>query len=161
MKGIIGFLLGIIATVAVMAIAALTFGPSMMIHEHLSPMGLDDTVNKIVENAKAEGWVVSGVKPLDKSIEKHGGKSVLPVRLIDLCEANHASKILSVDDARFVSVMMPCTVSVYEKADGKIYIAHMNAGLMGKVFGGVIAEVMSGPVTDEQNRFVDFAHNNM
>jgi len=54
---------------------------------------------------------------------------------------------------------MPCTISVYEKADGKIYIAHMNAGLMGKVFGGVISEVMSGPVTEQQNRFVDFAHN--
>ena len=51
MKGITGFLLGIIATVVVMAVAVLTFGPSMMIHEHLSPMGLDDTVNKIVENA--------------------------------------------------------------------------------------------------------------
>ena len=70
MKGITGFLLGIIATVVVMAIGALTFGPSLMIHEHLSPMGLDDTVNKIVENAKAEGWVVAGVKHLDKSIEK-------------------------------------------------------------------------------------------
>jgi len=81
------------------------------------------------------------------------------VRLIDLCEPHHASKILSADDARFVSVMMPCTISVYEKADGKIYIAHMNAGLMGKVFGGVISEVMSGPVTEQQNRFVDFAHN--
>ena len=158
MKAITGFLLGIIATVVVMAIGVFTFGPSMMIHEHLSPMGLDDTVNKITENAKAEGWVVAGVKSLDKSIEKHGGKPVLPVRLIDLCEAHHASKILSVDDARFVSVMMPCTISVYEKQDGKIYIAHMNAGLMGKVFGGVISEVMAGPVTEQQNRFLDFAH---
>jgi len=159
MKGMTGFLLGIVATIVVMVIAAFSFGPSMMIHEHLSPMGLDDTVNKIVENAKAEGWVVAGVKPLDKAIEKKGGKPVLAVRLIDLCEPHHASKILSVDDARFVSVMMPCTISVYEKEDGNIYIAHMNAGLMGKVFGGVIAEVMSGPVTEQQNRFVDFAHN--
>jgi len=129
-----------------------------MIHEHLSPMGLDDTVDKIVENAEAEGWSVSGVKSLDKAIEKKGGKPVLPVRLIDLCEAHHASKILSVDDARFVSVMMPCTISVYEKEDGKIYVAHMNAGLMGKVFGGVISEVMAGPVTEQQNQFLDFAH---
>ena len=159
MKGITGFLLGIIATVVVMAVAVLTFGPSMMIHEHLSPMGLDDTVNQIVENAKAEGWVVAGVKPLDQAIEKKGGKPVLAVRLIDLCEPHHASTILSVDDARFVSVLMPCTISVYEKEDGNIYIAHMNAELMGQVFGGVIAEVMSGPVTEQQNRFVDFAHN--
>jgi hypothetical protein len=30
---------------------------------------------------------------------------------------------------------------------------------MGKLFGGVISEVMSGPATEQQNRFVDFAHN--
>jgi uncharacterized protein (DUF302 family) len=159
MKSISTFVLGVIATLVVMAVGAFAIGPSMMIHEHRSPMGLDDTVNKIVENAKAEGWVVSGVKPLDEAIEKKGGKPVLPVRLIDLCEPHHASKILSVDDARFVSVMMPCTISVYEKEDGNIYIAHMNAGLMGRLFGGVISEVMSGPVTEQQDRFVDFAHN--
>ena len=51
---------------------------------------------------------------------------------------------------------MPCTISVYEKEDGKTYIAHVNAGLMGNLFGGVIADVMSGPVSEQQNRFVDF-----
>jgi len=49
-----------------------------------------------------------------------------------------------VDDARLVSAMMPCTISVYEKDDGNIYVAHMNAGLMGKVFGGVIAVPLAG-----------------
>jgi hypothetical protein len=28
---------------------------------------------------------------------------------------------------------------------------------MGSLFGGTIAEVMGGPVSEEQNRFVDFA----
>lgn len=148
----VGIVFGIGGVVATMLIA----GPSMMIHEHVSPYGLDETVNKISENAKAENWVVAGVKKLDKSIEKHGGGKILPVRLIDLCEAHHAAKILSQDDSRFVSVMMPCTISVYEKKDGKIYIAHVNAGLMGNLFGGVIAEVMSGPVSEQQNRFVEF-----
>jgi hypothetical protein len=54
--------------------------------------------------------------------------------------------------------MMPCTISVYEKQDGKVYIAHVNAGLMGRLFGGTISEVMGGPLSDEQNQFVIFAH---
>ena len=35
--------------------------------------------------------------------------------------------------------MMPCTISVYEKSDGKTYIGSMNAGLLGRVFGGTVA----------------------
>jgi uncharacterized protein (DUF302 family) len=157
MKGLGGFVFGFFAAVVVMAGLAFAFGPSLMIHEHRSPFGLEETVEKIVTNAKAEGWVAAGVKPLEKSIAKHGGGEVLPVRLIDLCEPHHAAKILSSDRERYVSVMMPCTISVYERADGNVYVAHMNAGLVGRLFGGTIAEVMAGPVTEQQNRFVEFA----
>ena len=33
---------------------------------------------------------------------------------------------LEKSDERIVSVMMPCRISVYEKADGKIYVATVN-----------------------------------
>jgi uncharacterized protein (DUF302 family) len=158
MKVFGGFLTGFVAAIALMGVLMFTVGPSMMIHEHLSPYGLDETVEKISNNAKAEGWVVAGVKSLDKSVAKHGGGEVLPVRLIDLCEAHHAAEILNSDAERYVSVMMPCTISVYERADGKTYVAHMNAGLVGRMFGGKIAEVMAGPVSEQQNRFVEFTN---
>lgn len=91
---------------------------------------------------------------LEKSVKKHGGPDVLPVRLINICQAQHAGKILSDDTARRASVLMPCTIAVYQKKDGKTYIGTMNAGIMGKLFGGVIAEVMSGPVSADQEAFV-------
>ena len=53
--------------------------------------------------------------------------------------------------------MMPCTISVYQKSDGKTYIGTMNAGLLGKMFGGMIAEVMAGPVAADQQSFIAFA----
>jgi hypothetical protein len=53
--------------------------------------------------------------------------------------------------------MMPCTISVYTKGDGKTYIACMNPGLMGKLFGGGVSEVMAGSVAGQQSRFVAFA----
>jgi len=37
---------------------------------------------------------------------------------------------------------MPCTLAVYEADDGKVYISKMNTGLMGKLFGGTVAEVV-------------------
>ena len=77
-----------------------------------------------------------------------------PVRLVNLCHPQHAAKILSEDGARLVSVMMPCTIAVYEKSDGSIWAANMNASLMGGMFGGVVSEVMAGPVAESQERFL-------
>ena len=42
--------------------------------------------------------------------------------------------------------MMPCTIFVYQKSYGHAYVGIMNAGLLGTVFGGTVAEVMEGTV---------------
>ena len=47
------------------------------------------------------------------------------------------------------------TIAVYEKSDGKTYVGTMNAGLLGKMFGGSVAEVM-GVVDVDQQSFIDF-----
>ena len=57
--------------------------------------------------------------------------------------SRHAGAILAESDERIVAALMPCRVSFYEKADGKVYISRMNSGLMAKTFGGLIAEVMA------------------
>jgi len=149
---ITGFVLGI----ALLGAVGWSAMPTMMLKEALSPYGLQETVDKISENALQAGWVVAGVKPLHKSVKKHGGGDVLPVMLVNLCQAHHASSILSQDPDRVVSVMMPCTISVYQKQDGKTYIGYMNAGLLGQMFGGNVATVM-GTVAEQQQSFIAFA----
>lgn len=59
----------------------------------------------------------------------------------------------------YVSVMMPCSIAVYQKNDGKTYVSTMNNGLMGKMFGGVVAEVMGGPVAANEEKFMAFLNN--
>ena len=151
-NAILGFVLG----VALLGVVGWTTMPTMMINEAVSPYGLEETVQMIQDNARAQGWVVSGVKPLHKSVKKHGGPDILPVMLIELCEPNHAASILGNDADRLISVMMPCTITVYNKADGKTYIGYMNAGLMGQMFGGNVAKVM-GVVAGQQHDFIKFA----
>jgi len=46
--------------------------------------------------------------------------------------------MLEKSDERIVSVMMPCRISVYEKADGKIYVATMN----GRMFASNVHEII-------------------
>ncbi len=147
---LIGLLTGVLATTAVVTVMA----PGLMLHETPSPLGLDETVAAITNKAVAAGWVVSSVMPLDQSVKKNGGDPGRPVRLVNLCQAQHASAILLDDRARVATTLMPCTISVYETADG-VRIGSMNAGLMGRLFGGTISRVMSGPVAADQQRFLD------
>jgi len=131
--------------------------PSMMIIERESPFGFEETIDKITTNAKSAGWYVPAVRRIDKSVKKHGSKfDVPPTALIELCQPDYAGKIMQDDSAHFVSVMMPCTVSVYKKSDGKVYVSNMNTGLMGKMFGGIIAEVMGGSVSKDEEKMLDF-----
>jgi uncharacterized protein (DUF302 family) len=156
-KYLLTFVLGIFTGTAIVVGATVYFAPKLMLREQMSPYDLEKTVERITESAEKQGWVVSSVMSLDKSIEKHGGGEVLPVRLVNICQPQHAAKILGDDSSRVVSVMMPCTISVYEKQDGRVFVGTMNAGLLGRMFGGVVAEVMGGAVAREQRQFVDFA----
>ncbi|HHE33126.1 MAG TPA: DUF302 domain-containing protein [Chlorobaculum parvum] len=149
-------LIGLVVGILLTAGAGWMMMPGMMLKEYQSPYGVEETVETIKANAMAEGWVVAGVMPIDKSVRKHGGGELPPVRLVNLCEANHAYNILKGDDTKIVSVMMPCTISVYQKADGNTYVGAMNAGLMGKMFGGIVAEVMGGTVAEQQKQFINF-----
>mgnify|MGYP000101986171 FL=1 len=130
--------------------------PGMMLHETPSPYSVDETVEKIRANAENAGWVVAGVTPLHNSVKKHGGGDLPPVILMNLCQANHAYNILQEDGNKILSVMMPCTISVYQKSDGNTYVGTMNAGLLGKMFGGTIAKIMGEEVAADQQGFIAF-----
>lgn len=143
-----GVVVGVLAALGVIAILT----PRLILKEQLSPYDLAETVAQITNNAVAKGWVVSSVMALDESVKKHGGGQTGPVRLVNLCQAQYAAKILNNDRARIVSVVMPCTIAVYEKSDGRVAVGTMNT----RLFGGVVAEVMAGPVARDQHEFVAF-----
>ena len=126
--------------------------PAMMIHEYPSNQDVDQTVATLTKSIEKHGWSVAGVQDMNKAMSKHGVKFAQPVRLIKLCKAEYAAEVLA--DAPFVSCLMPCTIGVYRKADGKTYIAKMNTELMGKLFGGTIARVMGAKVSQDEQKIL-------
>jgi uncharacterized protein (DUF302 family) len=144
---VFGFALGLVFAGAVL--------PKLMVKEKLSPMGYEETIAHIQNNVTNAGWKVSALMRLDKTLAKEG-KDVLPVASFKICQPDYAEKILLDDDARFMSVMMPCSIAVYEKADGNTYISIMDSRLLGRMFGGTVAEVMAGPVGKETATFIQF-----
>ena len=129
---------------------------SMMVEERVSPYDVDKTVEVIRNNAKEIGWVSPGVRNMNKSVSKHGGTIVGgPVRIVELCHAGYAGKILSDDTGRYSALLMPCSIAVYTKSDGKTYVSNMKAGRMGSMMGGIVAEVMVD-VDKDQKKILQF-----
>jgi uncharacterized protein (DUF302 family) len=153
MKTVFSFLAGLV----VAGVLGWFMMPGLMLKEYQSPLDTNQTIKTITKNAKALGWVVPSVSKLHKSIKKHGGFDLTPVYLVNLCNASHAFRILEDDKNKVIATMMPCTISVYEKADGKTYIGTMNAELLGKMFGGNIAQIFGVEVAQDQEKFIKFA----
>ena len=79
---------------------------------------------------------------LQQLMQKNGQK-VLPAKVMEICAPSFAFKLLSKDEERVYSNMMPCRLSVYEKSDGETYISRMNIEQFASQMGGVIQEVMT------------------
>lgn len=148
------FAYGAVFGIAVGLIGMALVMPKLMVKEQVSPFDYEETITQIQNNVTDGGWKVSALMRLDKSLAKEG-KKVLPVASMKICQPDHAEQVLVDDDARFLSVMMPCSIAVYEKEDGKTYISSMNSALMGRMFGGTAMKVMGGPVAKETAAFIE------
>ncbi|OYY95618.1 MAG: hypothetical protein B7Y41_03735 [Hydrogenophilales bacterium 28-61-23] len=156
LKAVLGFVAGVV----IVALVGWMMMPSMMFTERVSPFGMEETVARIQHNIedspelKAKGWSLSGLRNPAKAVQTDGG-NVLPVMMIEVCSTKYSGPILKDDTVRFLSILMPCKISIYKKQDGKVYIGTMNAGLMGMMFGPLVGETM-GHVAEDQKLFLKF-----
>ncbi|MBU1665103.1 MAG: DUF302 domain-containing protein [Gammaproteobacteria bacterium] len=149
-------IVGLVVGVALTLVLAWNMASSLMFREVPSPFGLEETVARIQQNIQnaGNGWALSGLRDPAKAVQNDGG-NVLPVLMIEACSTKYSKPILKDDSVRYLSILMPCKITVYKKNDGKIYIGLMNAGLMGKMFGPLVGEVM-GHVAEDQKKFILF-----
>ena len=150
LKILAGFVAGVMFT----AVMAWQFAGSLMFNEVQSPFGLEETIARVQHNIEATGnsWTLSGLRNPARAVQQAGG-NVLPVMMVEACSTAYSKPILADDRTRILSILMPCKISVYKKQDGKVYIGTMNAGLMGKMFGPMVGEVM-GKVAEDQKKFL-------
>jgi uncharacterized protein (DUF302 family) len=145
MTGIGGFLVGIVA----MMLTAFSAAPRLMIAENDSRFGFEETVEIIKATAIATNWKVPTVHMIHDAVTPHG-YDVGRVAVLELCQPHHAGKILTDDRAKVVTSMMPCRVSVYETADGRVVVSRMNTSLMAQAFGGTVASVMADATRENE-----------
>lgn len=143
-----------VAGIAFTAVLAWNMMGGLMFVERPSPFGVEETVARIQHNIQdaGNGWALSGLRNPAKAVQADGGNT-LPVMMVEACSTKYSKPILNEDSVRFLSILMPCKISIYKKNDGKVYIGTMNAGLMGKMFGPLVGDIM-GQVAADQAKFV-------
>jgi len=144
------FVAGLIIGAVLTGVAVWMVMPTMMLSVHPSKYGVDETIKIIKQASKTKGWLVPKVYDIQKSLQKAGHDDITPLKIVSLCQPHHAYKILKEDANKKVLAVMPCRIGVYKAADGKTYVAEMNIGLMGQMFGGTIAQVMKEAAADER-----------
>jgi uncharacterized protein (DUF302 family) len=117
------------------------------ISESESKYTFTQTVDTLTKVAEANKWKVIIVHDLQASLKKNG-KEVLPVKVIEVCNPNYSFNVLNKEEFKLFSSMMPCRISVYEKADGKTYVSRINSGFMNEVMKDKQCKSMSNALSD-------------
>jgi len=124
--------------------------PGLMFTISESKYNFDQTTEILTESVKENNWNLSHQYDLKQTMAKHGHE-VDPVKVFSICKPDIAIRVLGNDDDRHISALMPCRVAIYEKANGKTYIARMNAGLFAKLIGGQATAVMGDAGSGSEN----------
>ena len=149
------FVVGLVAGVAATLALAWNMAGSMVFNEQESPYSVEETVARIQHNIQdaENGWSLMGLRNPVKPLQAEGDDA-LPVMMIEACSTKYSGPILKDDKLRFLSILMPCKISVYKKANGKVYIGTMNAGFVGSLFGPLVGDIMKSVVADQQKFLV-------
>ncbi|HTN68165.1 MAG TPA: DUF302 domain-containing protein [Dysgonamonadaceae bacterium] len=113
-----------------------------MFIENKSKFSFEETIEKLAKAVGKSDWKMIHTHDLQQLMHKNGHE-VLFAKVMEICAPLFAFKLLSEDDERIYSNMMPCRLSVYEKSDGKTYVSRMNIEQFASKMGGVIQEVIS------------------
>lgn len=113
-----------------------------MVVEDVSRADFATTLKLLKDQLANDGWNLVAEIDLGQRMAKRGMQVPGGLVILELTSGKHALTLLKNDDTRYVSALMPCSVSVYGKTDGSVTVARMNAGMMASMLEPRVAEVM-------------------
>jgi uncharacterized protein (DUF302 family) len=125
---------------------------NQFIIEQESPYDVATTVARIIEVATQKEWQNPATHNLQQSLAK-SGKEVRPVQVVEICKPAFSGQMLERNHERIFSIMMPCRISVYEKEDGKAYVALLDTSAMSAGMPETVITAMKG-ASDESFEIV-------
>ena len=137
---------GVLVGIVIMGLMVWFTMPKLMLIKRKSNRKYEDTVAILSEGfKKKQDWRILKVNDYQESTAPFG--AIERVCSVNVCNPRSALKILADDANRGVTAIMPLAIGVYEDKKGQVFVSQLNVKLLGKMFGGTIAEVMGGAGT--------------
>lgn len=116
--------------------------PRAIVSEDFSRAGFADTLKTLKEQLAADGWnllaeINLGDRLAKKNVNIPGGMVIL-----EMTSGGNTIPLLKNEETRYVSGLMPCSVTVYGMSDGRVAISRMNARLLSGMMEPRVAEVL-------------------
>lgn len=102
------------------------------------------TLKSLDEAIKAAKWSVLASHRMHENMAEKGHR-VGRTTILEVCSMKYGLEILKDDRKKYVSSMMPCRVSVYETADGRVVVSRLNANAFADMLGAndpALAKIM-------------------
>jgi uncharacterized protein (DUF302 family) len=144
---------------AVAALLLIFAMPKLMFVTRKSRFSFADTIEKLEEAIVDNRWGHRGTWLIHNDLRQKNIDFKPRIANVDLCKAPYAADILREEKNRFLSSLMPCSFSVWEDNKGQVYISSMNTGLMGRIFGGLVAKIMGRYVAAEEHSILNSVTN--
>ena len=74
-----------------------------------------------------------------------------PVEVYRMCKTPYAQDLLSEENDRKISCILPCSIAIYRKSDGITYISKLNMPLVTQLLGGTSVGIFYEKIAPEQN----------
>lgn len=113
-----------------------------MVLEDVSQSDFPTTLSNLKQQLKADGWNIVAEVNLGEGLAKRN--VVIPggMVVLELTSGKNAVPLLKDESTRYVSALMPCSVSVYGMSDGRVMISRMNAAMLAGMLEPKVAEIM-------------------
>ena len=74
-----------------------------------------------------------------------------PVEVYRMCKTPYAQDLLTEENDRKISCILPCSIAIYRKSDGSTYISKLNMPLVTQLLGGTSVGIFYEKIAPEQN----------
>lgn len=121
--------------------------PRAIVREDVSGQDFSTTLQTLKAQLAKDGWNIVAEINLGERLARKGVQLPGGLTILELTSGSNAVPLLKSDDTRYVSALMPCSVSVYGMSDGRVIVSRMNAGMMAGMMEPRVAEVMKKSAT--------------
>lgn len=110
--------------------------------EDVSRAPFDDTLRVLKDQLAAEGWNLVAEINLGRNLAKRNVEIPGGLVILELTSGGDTIPLLRDESTRYISALMPCTVSVYGTSDGRVMISRINAHSLSAMLEPRAAEAM-------------------